>query len=119
MAAWPSTLPRPLTNGYALRPQDQVLRTEMEVGAGRTRRRTATRNDRVNVSWLMTDTQLAIFRTWFDNSAEAAGGASWFTTSLAIGTTGFTSITAKFIGPFEAKPLGGKRWSVTAELELR
>jgi hypothetical protein len=91
----------------------------MEVGADRTRRRTSARNDHVGVSWQMSDTQIAAFRTWFDNPAENAGGASWFTVNLALGNGGISTVNAKFIGPFKTAHLGGLQWSVTADLEIR
>lgn len=119
MAAWPSTLPPPLASGYSLKPVDATVRTDMEAGAARVRRRTNARNDRLSVSWVMTDAQLAIFRAWFDNAAEAAGGAAWFSTSLAIGTTGIVALEARFAGPWQAALLGGLNWSVSAELEVR
>lgn len=120
MAAWPTTLPRPLSSGYGLKPVDATVRTDMEGGAARARRRTFARNDKVSVAWLMTDAQLAVFRSWFDNaSTGAAGGAAWFTTSLALGSTGSVSVEARFTGPWQLSHLGRLKWSVTAELEVR
>lgn len=77
MSSWPSILPSPLVAGYALNPADQTLRTDMESGAARVRRRSRARLDMLDVSWKFTDAQMAIFREWFDNSgtAEAAGTA--------------------------------------------
>jgi len=120
MAIWPTTLPTPLLNGYTIKPNDQTVRTDMDGGAARSRRRTMTRSDKVPVSWKFTDAQLVIFRAWFDDGvAGAAGGSAWFTTSLPTGVGGLTSITARFIGPFTAPVLSGLSWNVTAELELR
>jgi hypothetical protein len=108
-----------MSDGYAIAPVDMTVRTDMEVGAARTRRRTSTRNDKLTLSWWMTDAQLTIFRTWFENPAEAAGGASWFTVNLAIGTTGIVSTTARFTGPPKISHAGGLQWSVTGEVEVR
>lgn len=120
MAIWPTTLPRPSASGYAVKPIDQSIRTDMEVGAARSRRRTTARNDKVSASWTMTDAQLAIFRTWFDDAAAgAAGGSAWFTVSLPIGTTGLVSVTARFTRAPEIAHIAGLNWSVTAELEVR
>lgn len=119
MATWPTTLPAPLAAGYALRPQDQTLRTEMDVGAARTRRRTTARNDRTTVAWTFTGAQMAAFRTWFEDAAQAAGGAAWFTTSLKIGTGGVASVEARFMGPWQADFLPGGFWRVSAEWEVR
>jgi len=122
MAAWPTTLPDPLASGYALKPVDMSIRTDMEMGAARTRRRTLVRNDKLSVGWSMTEAQLAAFRTWFEDAAQAAGGASWFSVTLNIGTGGQVAVEARFVGPWQASKTvdhGGLRWQVTAELEVR
>ena len=119
MAAWPVTLPLPQTN-YGLAPVDPVVRTDMESGAGRSRRRTLARNDRVTVAWEMTDAQLEIFRAWFDDGATGAGGgAVWFTINLPIGTGGIVGVTARFASIYKAEYLRGMRWLVSGELEIR
>ena len=119
MATYPTTLPRPIARGYGLTPVDPAIRTDMDVGAPRVRRRTAARNDRVKVAWLFTDAQMATFRTWFDDPAEADGGASWFSISLPIGTGGTVALEARFTKVFEATRNAGLSWNVTAELEVR
>lgn len=121
MASWPTTLPQPVADGYTVGPVEPTIRTEMEVGAARTRRRTAARNDRVEVKWIFTDAQFVIFRDWFDNdSTGAAGGAAWFSTRLKIGEGGVTDVEARFAGVW--KPAGHTPpdlWFVTATLEIR
>lgn len=117
--AWPSTLPLPIANGYGLAPVDPVIRTDMEVGTPRARRRTSARNDKISVVWVFTDAQMAIFRTWFDNPVEAAGGSSWFTLDVALGTGGLVSMDARFAGVWQSSMMDGYNWQVTATLELR
>lgn len=119
MSTWPATLPRPTPSGYSIKPVDQTIRTDMEGGSARVRRRTSSRNDKVSVVWEMTDDQLAIFRTWFDNPSEAAGGSAWFTNSLALGTTGVVTCETRFTGPPSIQADGPITWSVSAELEVR
>lgn len=119
MATWSSSLPAPLVSGYQLSPVEQSLRTEMEFGAARSRRRSFTRNDRVNVSWQFTDAQMDIFRTWFDNASQAAGGSAWFSIVLPIGDTGATAQEARFVGIYRATLLPGLHWTVAATLEVR
>ncbi|MEN6621305.1 MAG: hypothetical protein ABFD50_07140 [Smithella sp.] len=119
MATWPTNLPNPSSN-YSLDPVDQTIRTDMESGAARARRRTTARNDKVTVSWLFTDAQLDIFRTWFEDATTgAAGGASWFTVNLLIGNTGFSTVEARFVGPFKCAYAPVMHWTVSAELEIR
>lgn len=120
MATWPSTLPSPQFGGYQLNPVDPVVRTNMEVGALRARRRSAARLDHVNVAWLFTDAQMAIFRAWFDDgSTGVAGGAGWFTVTLATGDGGKISVSARFAKTFRATLIEGMSWRVAGELEIR
>lgn len=119
MAAWDVSLPNPVLSGYALDPVAASLRTDMEIGAARSRRISRARNDRVSVVWKMTDAQLTTFRTWFDNDAQAAGGSAWFSVTLAIGTGGLKSVEARFVGSYKAEPLPGLNWQVSATLEVR
>lgn len=119
MATWPTTLPAPKLSGYQLQPVSPSLRTDMEVGAPRSRRRSYARNDRVGVSWLMTDAEFSAFRTWFDADAEAAGGSAWFYISLWIGATGSTLQEARFVDSYQSVLAGHAKWAVTAQLEVR
>lgn len=117
--AWPSTLPSPLVSGYGLNPVDPVIRTDMEVGTSRARRRSAARQDRIAVSWRFTNAQMAAFRTWFDDPANAAGGANWFTMDVAIGTGGLVNMNCRFVGVWKANALAGLMYEVSATLEVR
>jgi hypothetical protein len=119
MATWPTTLPAPILEGYALDPIDQTVRTDMEFGAARTRRRSTAQNDKLNVGWIFTRTQMAAFRTWFADSAQAAGGAAWFDIVVDTGEGTPASQTCRFSGPPKAALRGGGIWSVTATLEVR
>ena len=119
MPTWPTTLPPPNVSGYGVNPIDPAVRTDMETGAARSRRRTAARNDQVAATWIFTDAQMAIFRAWFDDPANAAGGAAWFTVNLALGTSGRVSVSARFVGVWQSTALDGLHWSVTAKLEIR
>lgn len=117
MATFPSTLPAPLLNGYQASPQDQVVRTQMEVGTARARLRSTAKIDRVTVQWLFTDAQMATFRTWY--YGDGASGTSWFYISLAVGQTGVTSVLARFMQPYTAESGAGLLWRVQGELEVR
>ena len=119
MATFPSGLPAPSYDSYALSPIDQTIRTDMEVGAAKSRRRTVTRQDKVTVSWSFTDAQMTTFRDWFDNASTGAnGGAGWFTISLMVGSTGFVTKTARFVGAFQSRLIPVNRWQVSGSLEI-
>ena len=121
MAAWPATLPKPRASGYAITPVDQTIRTSMESGADRTRRRTSARNDKVKLSWQLSDAQMAIFKTWFYDpiATGVAGGSAWFNISLPMGNGGLTTVEAKFVGPYQSSYLEGYNWVVSGEVEIR
>ena len=122
MATFPASLPGALLNGFQANPQDQVVRTQMEVGTARARLRSLAKIDRVSVQWLFTDAQMATFRAWwYQDSASggAAAGTSWFTISLPVGASGLTSVTARFLQPYQAQAGAGLLWSVHGELEVR
>lgn len=117
--SWPATLPAPMVAGYALNPVNMTVRTEMESGAARVRRRSSAGNVRASVQWNMSDAQMAIFRTWFDDPAKADGGAAWFSVSLLMGNGGFRTVTARFSGIWQAAYVPHLRWQVQATLEVR
>jgi hypothetical protein len=120
MATWPTTLPAPMAQGYSIDPIDPVIRTDMEVGAVRARRRTAARQDKVSAAWAFSDAELQIFREWFDDgSTGAAGGSAWFNIDLRIGAGGSTPEEARFSTPPRIALVSGGRWQVTADLEVR
>ena len=90
MSTWPSSLPIPLMAGYTGKQVAQTVRTEMEVGTPRVRRRSAVRFDEVDVGFLLTSAQLGLFRDWFDASGSTthsgtaqAGAASTITLAAA------------------------------------
>lgn len=118
MALFPATLPPPEVDGYVLDPLDQTIRTDMEVGAPRVRRRTLARLDRVQVRWILSDAEMSAFRAWFQDAGQAAGGAGWFDVSLPLGLGGIQSYEARIV-QWQAPLRRGLFWEVTAQLEVR
>lgn len=119
MAAYPSSLPLPLVEGYTLSPVEQVIRTDMETGAARVRRRTRARNDVIDVGFVYTPEQFATFRAWFEDDATGiAGGSSWFDMAVDIGTGGISTEEVRFKGAWKASR-DGRLWRITAQIEVR
>lgn len=121
MATWPASLPSPRIDGYSINPADQVIRTEMDAGNTRARRRTTSRKDIFPVAWVLDQTDMATFRAWFDDSSTGAnGGQAWFAMGLLTGDSASKqTVTCRFSGPWKADYLGKGFWSVTAQLEVR
>lgn len=117
MATWPSTLPRPQVPGYSLEPGQAFLRTTMDAGPARQRRRFSTTPTSVPVSFKVSQDQLATFEAW--HHYEISDGAGWFTVTLANGK-GLVSCEAHFSGPYKAAPESSiLRWVISGTLEVR
>ena len=113
----PSTLPLPTVQGYGVQPGEAILRTEMEAGLARQRRRFTDVPTKVSVRWIMRRDQYAIFEGWY--RWHAREGASWFAITL-LGGLGLLEQEARFTRQFSSRLLaGGTLWEVTSELEIR
>jgi hypothetical protein len=123
--SWPDKLPLPTFEGYGIEPQDAVLRTEMEAGPARQRRRYTQTPSRIPVRWRLTQWQFGIFEAWY--KWKGREGAVWFAMDL-LGGMGMVAHEARFVGsgssPYKAVPQRGgpgegARWIVTTTLEIR
>ncbi len=85
---WPDRIPLPLRQGYVLEPKPNVIRTEVEVGPDRARRRSTQAPTEVTVVWEFTQWELMLFQGFFKH--KAMEGAAWFgiplLTTLGIAT---------------------------------
>lgn len=116
MIAWPETLPLPTVEGYGIQPGDAILRTEMEAGPARQRRRFTHVPSRVSVRWIMRRDQFALFEAWY--RWQAKEGGAWFEIEL-LGGLGLLTQEARFTRQFQAQLLGGTLWEIRSELEIR
>jgi hypothetical protein len=123
--SWPDKLPLPTFEGYGIEPQDGVLRTEMEAGPARQRRRFTQVPSRIPVRWSFTQWEFGIFESWY--KWKGMEGAVWFSMDL-LGGLGLVTHEARFVGngssPYKATPTRGgpgrgARWIVTTTLEIR
>jgi len=116
MITWPTTLPLPTVDGYGVQPGDAILRTDMEAGLARQRRRFTSVPSIISVRWLMTRNQFAVFEAWYKKYAKE--GAEFFDIEL-LGGVGITTHNARFTQQFNATLLNGRLWTVTSQLEIR
>lgn len=94
---WPDTLPQASAPGFGLSPVEQSIRTNMEAGAQRVRRRTLQRLDRMTVEWRFTETEFTAFRAWAESAAYSLVGGS---DNLSVWTlTNATLFAAEAISP--------------------
>ncbi len=114
---WPSTLPLPTVEGYNVQPGDALIRTEMDSGLARHRRRFTDVPTTISVRWIMRRDQYAIFEGWYRWHAKE--GANFFTINL-LGGLGLLDQEARFTRQFSSQLLaGGTLWQVQSELEIR
>ena len=115
MPTFPSTLPAPLIDGYALQPQDVRVRSSMDGGIARLRRRfTAPPVHQVAVQWRLTQEEFGLIDAWLNTYAS-----DWFTIALT-GPSGNEAVAARLIGQYQAAPAGAPaRWTISATLEVR
>lgn len=114
MPTWPATLPqRPLVAGYGESRQSQVLRSSMDAGPPKVRRRFSAAAQNFNVQWRMDSTQLDTFTTFFDTDIQ--GGSLRF--DIPHPRSG-TTVSARFQDVYSISALGGTNWNVSATLEV-
>ena len=118
-AVWPSYLPVPTLAGYSLKPKSRTVRTDMEAGTARVRRRFTRVPTVTPAVWRFKQAEFGLFEWWFEH--EIDGGAAWFA-GPALNGSGLITVQCRFVdgqdGPYAAKPLGGGVWEVSANLEV-
>lgn len=114
---WPVTLPMPTVQGYSVQPGEAILRTEMDAGLARQRRRFTNVPTKVQVRWIMRRDQYAVFEGWY--RWKAREGANWFYVTL-LGGLGLLDQEARFTRQFISQLIaGGTLWEITSEFEIR
>ena len=83
LAAWPDLLPNPLASGYSYQAQAPFIRTNMDSGLARQRRRFTRIPSTVSVSWIFTQEQLALFEGFVHY--DISDGSDWFAAKIANG----------------------------------
>lgn len=63
---FPKTLPYPTVQGYAIKPGEAIVRTEMEAGPARQRRRYTQTPSKISVRWIMKREQFSLFEAWYN-----------------------------------------------------
>ena len=113
MADWPSTLPQiPLQRGFSESPPDTTIRTKMDAGPAKLRRRFTANVRPINSSFILTKAQIAILDTFYVTTT--VGGSASFTW-LDPRTKVLKSF--RFTAPFEYVLISGDLWTVSLKLE--
>lgn len=114
-AVWPASLPqRPLGEGFAEQPANLVVRTPMDVGPAKVRRRATAGVGRLQMAFRLSASQLATFRTFLHaDLQDRALPFSWV--HPVTGVAGWFRIVEQ---PIWEPISGGLAWKLTLVLEL-
>ena len=115
--AYPAGLPLPLRSGYGLNHVSPMMRTELESGRARQRRRYTSVPSIASVSWVFTQAEAQLFEAWFRWSLS--DGVEWFNAKLRT-PLGLQSYECRFVEMYSGPDLVGvDRWQFGASLEIR
>lgn len=113
MATWPVTLPTtPLQDGYSETLPNNIIRTQMDKGPAKVRKRMTSNVRPISCAFVLTTAQLAIFESFF--ITDCAYGAIHF--DWAHPRTGST-LDFRFTDQPKYEPMSGTDWYVTFNLE--
>lgn len=115
--AWPKTLPLPLLSDYGIEDESMVLRTEMDDGLARQRRKSAARPSAIPVKLKFDSEQHAVFDSFLENECE--GSAGWFLIKLLIPGFGVGEQVSRIKPGYKSKANGFNKWIVSGTLEIR
>lgn len=114
---FPAGLPLPLRSGYDLNHASPLMRTGLQSGRARQRRRYTTAPSLATVSWVFSQSDAQAFEAWFRWSLK--DGSEWFNITLRT-PMGLKPYECRFSGVYSGpQQVGVDRWQVQATLELR
>lgn len=111
---WPGGLPTPHVDGAQFKPWDNAVRTQMDAGAAKVRRRfTAVGEDVTLVIWLEDDEQAELLRAFARDTLKDVLAFDWVDFRNPPQTA-----TYRFKRRPAPEPIGNGQWQATLELEL-
>lgn len=113
MPTWPASLPAPLLNSLKESPPENVIRTDMDKGPAKVRRRTTANIRPISFSLRLTPAQVDTMDDFY--VTDTFSGADEF--AYTHPRTG-DSVTARFVQPPEYSELEGVLYNVNVSLEI-
>jgi hypothetical protein len=115
MATWPETLPQEMMiEGYDRSPGNNILRSSMDAGPDKSRRRFTAVPKEVNGKVFLNATQLDTFIAWYED--DLLDGNLRF--DWVDHKDGTTEVEYKFLAPYTAQPMGEGYWTINMQLEI-
>lgn len=114
MATWPTGIPDyVLQNGYTESPPNNIIRTQMDKGPAKIRRRTTANVRPISAMMELTAEQVEIFDSFFvDDCKDGSLRFEWNHPRTGA------PVEFRFVGQPEYTPIGGDTWIVRFNLEI-
>ena len=117
MIVYPSHLPRPVRDGYAISHVNPLRRVEMQTGRARQRRMYGSTPSMVSVAWRVTEKEAYLFEGFYRHTL--LDGSEWFSCPLET-PLGIQNYEARFAAMYQGPALIGRDvWEIQARLEMR
>jgi hypothetical protein len=116
MISYPALLPAP-TRDYSLGIKNSAIRTQMESGRYRQRRRFLDSENTISVKWLFTDAEFQLFESWTFHALD--GATAWFECPVLVSGGGVTTHQVRIqSGSLQAQLNRDGGWTVTAVMDV-
>ncbi len=113
MTAWPATLPKPLMAGFKETQAQNSIRSDMETGPAKVRRRTTANAGQMEFSLLLTSAQLDTLLGLFEDDLYSGSLAFTFTHPRTA-----ESLSCRFLSPPTYVPASGSFYNASVSLEV-
>lgn len=115
---YPSTLPTPSRDGYALQHVSPFSRTPMRTGRARQRRTFQSVPSEVGLTFTFREPEAQVFEGWF--AYDITDGADWFNIDLKTPVGNLAPYECRFMEMYSGPELFGlDLWRYTARVEIR
>ncbi|MBR8084566.1 hypothetical protein [Burkholderia vietnamiensis] len=114
LVAWPDRLPAPMAAGYSYQPQAPFIRTNMDNGLARQRRRFISIPTQVSVTWTLSQEQLALFEAFVHY--DLLDGVCWFSAVVFSGMER-QNVKARMISAYKIDNIEPGVWKASVTLE--
>lgn len=118
MFTWPENIvPLPAAD-FAAENESSVIRSKMETGRFRQRRRFTAEHETARLTFDLTDNEYSMFKAIW--KYKLLNGSNWFTIRLPVGDGNtLTLVEVRFIANYRANHAPFANWSVSAPIEFK
>jgi len=113
---YPDGLPAPSRGGFKANTVSPTIRTQMQSGRAKVRRKYSSVPQIWSATWYFTESQAMAFEAWFRDTL--IDDSQWFECRMQT-PMGLLDYTARFVGMYNGPAIFGvDMWTISADLEL-